>query len=207
MLEAHGLNFEPESQLLIGNFPFGGHGFQKFPAPAAAFAALIKGVELGIGEQIRTGRPNDLRVGPKEIHVLPAFEFITVARGDNRIIRPILCYFHKFPVQHVRRRCLRPKAGPKKDIIRHSDLFIISENHSFVKCFAHENKTKKGKIAKIFPSASNKEKRAFSAPFSSVLYERERHFLTVDIHFLGIAVGRAFLYAHGQYVRSERSFV
>ena len=96
MLEAHGLNFEIKAELFVSNIPFRGHGLQKFPASAAVFAALIIGVELRIGKQIRLRRPDHLGIGAEQIYVFPTFEFIAVARGDNGIIRPILRYFHNF---------------------------------------------------------------------------------------------------------------
>ena len=123
VLESHRLDEKGQPQPLVGNRPFGGHLFEMRPAAAPLFAPPVKGVQAGTGKEIPPRGPKNLRVGPQEIHVLPALQLIAVPRSDDGIIRPVF----RYPHVHTR------SALSRRRVPRRAHRFIISEIAADVK--------------------------------------------------------------------------
>ena len=93
VFEAHRLDFERE--ITVADRPFVGHGLFIFPGTAAPVAALIDGVNLGIGEEIPLRLPDDLRIGAQKDDIFPPLQLIAVARGEDGIVFPVFRNFHR----------------------------------------------------------------------------------------------------------------
>ena len=95
VLEAHRLDLE--GQIFVADRPFLGDAAAVFPRAAALVAAAVHRVDARVGEQVAPRRPDHLRIGAQQHDVLPAFQFIAVARGEHGVVFPVLGDAHTLP--------------------------------------------------------------------------------------------------------------
>ena len=92
MFKPHGLYFK--GKFFIVYKPLVGDFFKIRPLAAARFTARIFCAKPGIAFQVERSRPYNLRVGTKQNHVAPTFEFIAVSRGNHAVIAPFIASSH-----------------------------------------------------------------------------------------------------------------